>query len=321
MKNIKVSICCITYNQEKYIEQAINSFLSQKTNFDYEIIIHDDASNDETVNILTKYQKKYPDKIVLMLEKENQYSKCANSVLVKVLDKAKGKYIALCDGDDFWCDDNKLQKQVDYMDLHKNISLCSHNTEIINENNEKIDLINSYLEGIVTIENFLSNNSSMHTSSMLFRKKDVLKLPNYYYEATVGDLPLKLHLLSKGNCYHFNNVMSCYRTNAINSWSVAQKNNDIVKHKNFEMEIQVYNSFNKETKYVYDDLIKNKILYRSFCYFKDKNDLNEIKKEKYAKYYKKLSLNEKIKLQLKNSKVIYKLYSKLKKVLHERKKL
>ena len=313
MKNIKVSVCCITYNQEKYIEQAINSFLSQKTNFDFEIIIHDDASTDGTINILKKYQKKYPDKIILMLEKENQYSKCANSVLVKVLDKAKGKYIALCDGDDFWCDDNKLQKQVDYMDLHKNISLCSHNTEIINENNEKIDLINSYLEGIVTIENFLSNNSSMHTSSMLFRKKDVLKLPNYYYEATVGDLPLKLHLLSKGNCYHFNNVMSCYRTNAINSWSVAQKNNDIVKHKNFEMEIQVYNSFNKETKYVYDDLIKNKILYRSFCYFKDKNDLNEIKKEKYAKYYKKLSLNEKIKLQLKNSKVIYKLYLKIKK--------
>ena len=313
MCDIKVSVCCITYNQEKYIEQAINSFLSQKTNFDFEIIIHDDASTDGTINILKKYKKKYSDKIILMLEKENQYSKCANSVLVKVLDKAKGKYIALCDGDDFWCDDNKLQKQVDYMDLHKNISLCSHNTEIINENNEKIDLINSYLEGIVTIENFLSNNSSMHTSSMLFRKKDVLKLPNYYYEATVGDLPLKLHLLSKGNCYHFNNVMSCYRSNAINSWSVAQKNNDIVKHKNFEMEIQVYNSFNKETKYVYDDLIKNKILYRSFCYFKDKNDLNEIKKEKYAKYYKKLSLNEKIKLQLKNSKVIYKFYLKIKK--------
>ena len=313
MCDIKVSVCCITYNQEKYIEQAINSFLSQKTNFDFEIIIHDDASTDGTINILKKYKKKYSDKIILMLEKENQYSKCANSVLVKVLDKAKGKYIALCDGDDFWCDDNKLQKQVDYMDLHKNISLCSHNTEIINENNEKIDLINSYLEGIVTIENFLSNNSSMHTSSMLFRKKDVLKLPNYYYEATVGDLPLKLHLLSKGNCCHFNNVMSCYRTNAINSWSVAQKNNDIVKHKNFEMEIQVYNSFNKETKYVYDDLIKNKILYRSFCYFKDKNDLNEIKKEKYAKYYKKLSLNEKIKLQLKNSKVIYKFYLKIKK--------
>lgn len=321
MCDIKVSVCCITYNQEKYIEQAINSFLSQKTNFDFEIIIHDDASTDGTINILKKYQKKYPDKIILMLEKENQYSKCANSVLVKVLDKAKGKYIALCDGDDFWCDDNKLQKQVDYMDLHKNISLCSHNTEIINENNEKIDLINSYLEGIVTIEKFLSNNSSMHTSSMLFRKKDVLKLPNYYYEATVGDLPLKLYLLSKGNCFHFNNVMSCYRTNAINSWSVAQKNNDIVKQKNFEMEIQIYNSFNKETKYIYDDLIKNKILYRNFCYFKDKNDLNEIKKEKYEKYYKKLSLNEKIKLQLKNSKVIYKLYSKLKKVLHERKKL
>ena len=221
MCDIKVSVCCITYNQEKYIEQAINSFLSQKTNFDFEIIIHDDASTDGTINILKKYQKKYPDKIILMLEKENQYSKCANSVLVKVLDKAKGKYIALCDGDDFWCDDNKLQKQVDYMDLHKNISLCSHNTEIINENNEKIDLINSYLEGIVTIENFLSNNSSMHTSSMLFRKKDVLKLPNYYYEATVGDLPLKLHLLSKGNCYHFNNVMSCYRTNAIKSMSVT----------------------------------------------------------------------------------------------------
>ena len=117
-KNIMVSICCITYNQEKYIKDAIEGFLMQKTNFLFEIIIHDDASTDKTADIIREYQQKYPDKIRTILQKENQYKKGVRNSYT-VFKEAKGKYIAFCEGDDYWIDENKLQKQVNYMEEHE----------------------------------------------------------------------------------------------------------------------------------------------------------------------------------------------------------
>ena len=116
--NIMVSICCITYNQEKFIRQALDGFLMQKTNFKYEIIIHDDASTDNTANIILEYEKKYPDIIKPIYQTENQYSKGKKPTLI-TYKAAQGKYIALCEGDDYWIDENKLQLQVDYMEKNK----------------------------------------------------------------------------------------------------------------------------------------------------------------------------------------------------------
>ena len=138
--DIEVSICCITYNQEKYIKEALESFLSQKTEFSYEIVIHDDASTDNTVKILKQYKKKYPNKIVLILEKENQYSKRPNSVLEIVFNKARGKYIALCEGDDGFCDEEKLSMQYKYIKTH-NYSFCSHNTKIVDDDSNLVGKI------------------------------------------------------------------------------------------------------------------------------------------------------------------------------------
>ena len=116
--DIKVSICCITFNQEEYISDALDSFLMQKTNFKYEIIIHDDASTDNTVKILKEYKQKYPDIIKLILQENNQYS-LGEKVSVNAYNITTGKYIAICEGDDYLTDENKLQIQVDYLEGNK----------------------------------------------------------------------------------------------------------------------------------------------------------------------------------------------------------
>ena len=124
-KNISplVSICCITYNHESYIHDAIKGFLQQKTNFPFEIIIHDDASTDKTPEIIRKYSDKYPDMIFPIFQTENQWSKGTKPSVKYVWPKARGEYIALCEGDDYWTDPKKLQKQIEILESNKEIGL------------------------------------------------------------------------------------------------------------------------------------------------------------------------------------------------------
>lgn len=114
--NLKLSIVCHTYNQEKYIRETLEGFLNQKTNFSFEIIIHDDASTDSTPQIINEYQEKYPELIKTILQKDNKYSKNINIWTKYTFPKCQGKYIAICEGDDYWTDEKKLQKQVDFLE-------------------------------------------------------------------------------------------------------------------------------------------------------------------------------------------------------------
>ncbi|HAX96890.1 MAG TPA: glycosyl transferase family 2, partial [Prolixibacteraceae bacterium] len=123
-----VSICCITYNQEKFIRDAIEGFLMQKTKFPIEVIIHDDASTDKTTDIIREYQSAHPDLIRAIYQSENQFSKGLDQALKHVYGGARGKYIALCEGDDYWTDPLKLQKQVDFMEAHPECTICFHQT-------------------------------------------------------------------------------------------------------------------------------------------------------------------------------------------------
>lgn len=133
METVVVSVHCLTYNHEKFIAEAIESFLMQKTNFKFEILIHDDASTDRTPEIIKEYELKYPGLIKPIFQTENQYSKrkSFNTLNLNNLIRAKGKYIAVCEGDDYWIDPYKLQKQVDMMEKNPNCSLCVHGGYIV----------------------------------------------------------------------------------------------------------------------------------------------------------------------------------------------
>lgn len=130
---VKLSIICEAYNQEKYIRRCLDGFLMQKVNFKYEILINDDASTDDTVKIIEEYVKKYPDIFVPTYQNENLYPRGIRSWVDIQLPLAKGKYIAFCEGDDYWTDPYKLQKQVDFLDTHPDYSVTFHRYHILNK--------------------------------------------------------------------------------------------------------------------------------------------------------------------------------------------
>jgi acetyltransferase-like isoleucine patch superfamily enzyme/glycosyltransferase involved in cell wall biosynthesis len=128
-----VSIACLTYNHEKLISKAIEGFLMQKTNFEYEIVIHDDASTDNTQKVILEYQKKYPKKIKTIFQTENQYRKTGKYPINILYNELKGEYVAECDGDDYWTDPLKLQKQVDFLEKNPDYVMCHHAYNIQND--------------------------------------------------------------------------------------------------------------------------------------------------------------------------------------------
>ena len=127
-----VSVLCTTYNHEKFIRDALNGILNQKTNFKYEVIVHDDASTDNTVNILHSYEREYVDCVKLILQTENQFQKGRNIALEYMFPLVRGKYIAFCEGDDYWVDEYKLQKQIDFLEANPEYPMCMHNAYRLN---------------------------------------------------------------------------------------------------------------------------------------------------------------------------------------------
>lgn len=294
MNNILVSISCITYNQEKYISEALESFLMQKTNFKYEILIHDDASTDKTVDIIRKYEKKYPDIIKPIYQTENQYSKGTKINVVYNYPRAQGKYIALCEGDDYWTDNNKLQTQINYMEQHPKCTLCLHSSIAVSKDNEFLGKLFYYKENrIATAEEIISQTVAGATSSMLFPTSLVSCLPNYYFFAHIGDYPLKIYLASKGCVYHMSKIMSAYRVSVgVTSWILSKDTN----YNNSNRVIKMLQGFNKCTNYQYDEAVTQEILRRKFLAEVGMMNLKEVKKNKYKKLYKALSFPNKSKL-------------------------
>ena len=124
---LMVVIWCFAYNQKAYIEECLKGFIKQKTTFRFEAVVHDDASTDGTKAIIEQYAEKYPDIIKPIFEEENQYSKHDGYYNRLMNSYTPSKYVAVCDGDDYWIDSNKLQKQFDLLESDPSISICHHN--------------------------------------------------------------------------------------------------------------------------------------------------------------------------------------------------
>lgn len=303
---IMVSICCITYNHEKYIKYALDSFLMQETDFKYEIIIHDDASTDNTPNIIKEYECKYPEIIKPIYRKENQYSK-GKRILPFTLNNAKGRYIAICEGDDYWTDKNKLQIQVDYFESHKNCTLCFHSYDLVDGNNKILNNYDRYdydcispMEDIIIGGKEYWGGGFCITPSLMFPRKIVDNLPNYYYNCSVGDYPLQLYCASKGYAYYISKSMCAYRTNISGSWTTnlnKGEENEVIQKKisHYVDIINMLNNFNKSTNEIYARSIKKMIDSIEYSYFYcEKNKLYIFKNKEFQKYIRKFALKDKI---------------------------
>ncbi len=314
-----VSIGCITYNQEEYIGQAILSFLAQKTDFPFEILIHDDASTDKTPDIIREYEMKYPDIIKVIYQSENQYSKGKN-VSKFNYDRARGKYYAFCEGDDFWIDPYKLQKQSDYMIKNENCSFVVHAAYKTYEDGTVMrDMFRPFKQNrIVSIEEVLER-WLFATNSIMIKTEYMKIIPEFFAGAPCGDYPLAVYMAYKGSVYYIDEFMSAYRMFAKNSLTNLRfKEHNIEKRLDFEKRFnEMLDKINEYTEYKYQDAVKRAVLYRNFRFLVDDGDLKSIKDKKYKVFYRELNYKEKLSLILRNSnsKVYIKLLKLKKKIL------
>ncbi|AJI55456.1 glycosyl transferase 2 family protein [Francisella philomiragia] len=222
VKEPLVSICCAAYNHEAYIAKAIDSFLMQQTDFPFEIIINDDCSTDNTAKIVSEYQAKYPNIIKSIFQSENQFCKGVTPFIDILIPESKGRYIATCEGDDYWIDPYKLQKQVDFLEQNQDFMGCVHNTMYLKNNLETSDLVIRNAKQQYTFFDIIDNY--IHTSSHVFRyncefKEQLDKYLNLYF----GDRYLLLVFSKFGPVKCIDEVMSVYRIHDMGFCSGANK--------------------------------------------------------------------------------------------------
>lgn len=225
-KKIHISICIITFNHELYIQKCLDSVFSQKFDGEFEVIIRDDASSDSTLSILKSYKEKYSERLVLL---NSEINFGMNRNLLTVLSKASGDYIAICEGDDFWVSENKLQIQ--YNALIENLD-CSFSVHpcIIHAGehyNDRIGFLKFDCNYKFDVSAILSSLSQFAPTSSYMLKREVIKfLPDWFESAVVGDLFLELYSQKVGSGLYIPFILSAYRTFSIGSWTDVNRGKD-----------------------------------------------------------------------------------------------
>jgi len=215
----KLTVFCTAYNHEPYIAEALESFVRQKTDFPFQVFVNDDCSTDGTASVIRSYAEKYPDIIKPVFQEKNLFSQGLAALYEKAFFcRCDTPYVAFCEADDCWCDDFKLQQQVDWLDAHPDYSACVHNTRL------------SYCDGSLPDAPLLPENAgdrdigfetviqgmskAFHTSSILARRENVITPPDYYQAASDHgflDYAIALRLALEGRIRFIDSVMSVYR--------------------------------------------------------------------------------------------------------------
>ena len=261
--DIAVSVFCLAYNHEKYIRKTLEGFVSQRTNFKYEVVVHDDASTDNTREIIREYIRKYPDLIKVIFQKENQYSKGINFIDGVIYPSLKGRYIAVCEGDDYWNDADKLQKQYDALEAHPECSLSTHKVKCCNEDG-------SYNESVIPEPKYNIRGTGILEGKELFlcywiRGHYPFQTSSYFYRKDIisanfddpRDIGILRKALIKGAIYYFDEPMSTRRLMSEGSWSSRLKEKG--KQGDFEFtlgDIEEDEKYDRYTEFKYHNYIE-----------------------------------------------------------------
>lgn len=254
---VMVSIRCITYNHAPYIRQCLEGFVMQKTNFRFQAVVHDDASTDGTTDIVKEYAEKFPDIIVPMYEEENRWSKHDGSLLTIMLPYMyKAKYWAECEGDDYWIDPFKLQKQVDYMESHPECSYCGTNGIVVWEGGQKRpEFFNSTIESHVVLPNEVIGKWLFPTASSIFRMDVMEKKIESGINTYGSDQTIILIALFLGEIYAMSDLTCVYRRDMKSLVSSTNKARSKGREYITEQQIKQYSQYNEYTKGKYANYV------------------------------------------------------------------
>ena len=223
---ILVTVRCLAYNHAPYIRQCLEGFVMQKTSFRFQVIIHDDASTDGTDDIIREYAEKYPDIIVPIFETENQYSKRNGAISRQINRLKKGIYAACCEGDDYWTDPLKLQKQVSFLEQHPDYIMTCNRTQLFSQQKGRFvgeTLCYSSDRDIRAEDVILHGGLYIPSCSSVYRWDIRDSFTDYCKNSPVGDYPLQIMCAMKGKIRYFSDCMSVYRVDIPTSWMGKRK--------------------------------------------------------------------------------------------------
>ena len=293
-----VSVIMITYGHEKYIEEAIRGIFLQKTNFPLELIISNDKSPDSTDEIVKNIIKSAPENIsVNYIQHPENIGMHHN--FTSALRTAQGKYIAVCEGDDYWTDENKLKKQIDFLEKNEDFTLTFHNVFIRNGETLSTDLdyekrLSS--KDVYTIDD-LSKGNFIHTPSVVFRNMEI-EFPEWYFSSFLGDYPIWMWLSKKGKIKYFPEKMGVYREN-VGVWSGKSQEEREFKTmlvlRNLIPDFEMLPDVKKNLTYTKNIYIKNFLKQKSFTEVVTSPYFSELKYKDKFKLVVKSILNKKAK--------------------------
>lgn len=255
-----VSVSCITYNHEAVIKDALDGFLMQQTTFKIEVLIHDDASTDNTANIVKEYEEQYPDVFKVIYQTENQYSKKVKIGYTYQYPRVLGKYYAPCEGDDYWTDPLKLQKQLELLESNPNLVACFTNATYVNQLDHTTDIyVKGLPEGIVPSSKLIEAGGSIYpTASILARREFLMDRTGIHIPEMAGDELLLFNLLNQGDIYFLNQETCVYRRWSGGVFSSIINDYDRLVHYKIK-DIVAYKKFDQYTQGKYSDLLDHKI--------------------------------------------------------------
>ncbi len=300
--DISVSIICNTYNHENYIRDAIESFLMQKTNFKFEVLIHDDASTDKTAEIIREYESKYPDIIKPIYQKENQYSQKIPYAVLYQYPRVKGKYIAFCEGDDYWTDPYKLQKQYEGLEMNPQIDMCAHTADRVHaETKKKLGVMQPACEDTVfsAKDVIWGGGGFVATNSLMYRSElSTSQLPPFRKFLQL-DYTLQIQGALRGGMLYLKDNMSAYRVCAKGSWTSRMMTQHQAYAAHYEKINQMLLILDEYTHQRYHNLIEKRMRCNVFEMLDHFDQNKKMLKKEYRDVFKQLSFKEKLRIRIK----------------------
>lgn len=282
MEKPLVTIYCLTYNHANFIRDALDSFLMQKTSFKVKVFVYDDSSTDGTDKILLNYAERYPDFFDIYISPVNTFNSPKRWEIIQNLYKEhlEGKYVAVCEGDDYWTDPEKLQTQVDFLEEHSDVAMVAHASEWVNcQNMTKKEYRPYKCDMYLTPEDVIVQYNGNLSTASLVMTKDAFILENEFPKCDVGDIPLQLSALLKGKVYYYNRVMSVYRYMHEGSWSKSYSDQLFNRLFHNDIMVKFYVTYDKYTNYRFHDHLIQIVLnylYANVFSSVEKENANEI---------------------------------------------